>query len=119
MPTKIIELPMLIDVVKSDRTAIIEFYTTECPYCDKFQKYFDQLSSKYDELDFYKMDVTGSPTIPQRLMFEGVPAVLILNGVSKQKYYFIPEPKNPDDDTWYTKSYVDHYINKYANGVKK
>ena len=116
MEARIIELPELISIVKSENLYVIEFFTVTCKYCIAFQNMFDQIANSFEDIEFYKMDITDHPEVTHALMIDGVPSILILNGATGQKYQFVPEPRNPNSKTWYTKEHIKYYVSKYAKG---
>lgn len=118
MEARIIQLPELIDLAKGPETSVIEFFTVTCKYCIAFQDMFDEIANSFDDVKFYKMDVTDYPEIPQALMFNGVPSIVVINGATRQKYQFVPEPERPNEKTWYTKEYVKYFISKYTKELR-
>ena len=118
MEAQIITLPELIALAKSEDMCVIEFFTITCKYCIAFQNILDQIAGSFKDVKLYKMDITDYHEVSAALMLEGVPSILVLNGATGQKYQFVPEPREPNEKTWYTREHVKYHLSKYTKGLK-
>jgi thiol-disulfide isomerase/thioredoxin len=110
----------LIGMVKSGSQAVIKFYSKNCKYCVELNSIYVKLSEEFTNLEFYKISIDSHPesTLPEVLMFAGVPSILLLNGRGTRKYRFLAEPKKPSQKTWYTKEHVKQFLKKNFKEIK-
>lgn len=110
----------LITMIKSGSQAVIKFYSKNCQYCTELSGIYTKISGEFRNLDFYKISIDTHPesTLPDVLMFSGVPSILMLNGRGERKYRFLDEPKKPSQKTWYTEEHVKRFLNKNFKETK-
>ena len=65
------------DVVRKPRTAIVEFYTSTCPYCRQLTPVLDELAADYhSQVYFAKINIDDVKDAAEKFEVEGVPLLL-------------------------------------------
>ena len=65
------------DVVRKPRTAIIEFYTSTCPYCRQLTPVLDELARDYrSQVYFAKVNIDEVKGVAEKFDVEGVPLLI-------------------------------------------
>ena len=65
------------DVVRKPRTAIIEFYTSTCPYCRQLAPVLDELATDYrSQVYFAKINIDEVKGVSEKFDVEGVPLLI-------------------------------------------
>tara|TARA_R100000008_G_scaffold71800_1_gene49755 strand:+ start:4269 stop:4628 length:360 start_codon:yes stop_codon:yes gene_type:complete len=117
---KEIKTAELIKMINSGNQAVVKFYSKNCKYCTKLGDIYANISNEFGDLNFYKISIDLYPesTLPEVLVFNGVPTILLLNGRGERKYRFLDEPKKPDKDTWYGKEHVKQFLKRHFKEIK-
>lgn len=97
---------------KRTKPAVLKFYSNTCHLCHGFSSIYKTLSDTYkDKYDFLVFSVDdGVSNIEKKFGFSGVPTLCIFypNGTWK----IAADPKEPDDETWYTEEYIKNFLEK-------
>lgn len=62
------------------RPLVVDCFTDWCPPCKASAPVYEQLSQKYTEADFVKINVDDNPGVANKLRVQGVPTFVILRG---------------------------------------
>ena len=96
------------NIIVKGKTCVVKFYSNTCPLCMELAPIYEEISNEYDNITFYKVDVTKEEKLTKRLDFDGVPTLFLFHN---EKYSEVPYPyDNPDDLTGYRKSDIIDYI---------
>lgn len=72
-----------IDKTKFDRyiksLCIVDFYTSECPNCQKQAEVFEALSEAFEGIAFYKVNLDDDLTLAERYDLQFVPTLMLFN----------------------------------------
>tara|TARA_R100001015_G_C4593004_1_gene148381 strand:- start:71 stop:445 length:375 start_codon:yes stop_codon:yes gene_type:complete len=103
--------------VKDNVTIVLKFYSNSCHLCHSLKDYYEDISEKeeYKDLYFFAYNIDDYPEIESKLRFKGVPTIFVIHaniGNRLPKISLLPEPKNPNDKTWYKSSDICNFINK-------
>ena len=95
-------------VVNSNKTAIVIFTSPFCHLCNKLKPILKNLEKQYKDIGFYTTDVNKEEELTKLLVKEdGVPTGFVIRGGSIFK---IKDPKDPDDNSWYSEKYLQELI---------
>lgn len=85
----------LVDAVKNCRVTVVNFYSTNCPYCRAFHPIFEYVASKYiGKAGFYRLNIDYSPETAWRLNIMGTPTtILFINGEPADLLYGYTYPE--------------------------
>ncbi len=64
--------------IKRLNTAIIEFYTTNCPYCKQMTPILEELAESFkSKVYFAKVNIENIPTVIEKFSILGVPELIV------------------------------------------
>jgi thioredoxin 1 len=67
-------------VMKNEKPAVIDFFTTWCPPCKMLAPIIEKLAEDYKEkVDFFKMDLDQSPMTGSKFQVDRIPTVIFFN----------------------------------------
>jgi thioredoxin 1 len=73
-----IESPEALDNIKKPATAVIEFYTTDCPYCSQMTSLLEELAEEFQaRVYFSKVNVEHLQDTRDMYSIMGVPEVVV------------------------------------------
>lgn len=99
--------------INKDAECVIKFYSNECHLCQALQGYYEDISNNDDftDLHFFAFNIDDNPQVEKRLKFNGVPTITKVNVKNnKTKISVMPEPPNPNPETWYRSSEIINFI---------
>ena len=67
------------EVVNADKPVLVDFFADWCGPCKMMAPAFEDLSDKYDNLKFAKLDTQQNQDIAQKYSIQGIPALLVLS----------------------------------------
>jgi len=108
---------ILASKVKEDATCVIKFYSNDCHLCHNLKDYYEDISNdaKYEGVHFFAFNVDNYPAIEKQLSFNGVPTISLIKTFSsnrKAKIRVLPDPDQPNEQTWYRVRYIKDFIEK-------
>lgn len=68
------------EVLKSDKTTVVDFFATWCGPCRMLSPVLDELSEEHPEIKLCKVDIDRSPELTERFKITSVPTVLFFKG---------------------------------------
>ena len=94
-----------------DRACVIKLYSMGCPYCVSLKEPFEQIASHYDDLNFFAFNTADHPHLDSTIKVNGVPSICFIKpGVFRPRVILLADPKEPDEETWYTKEQIENFI---------
>lgn len=85
----------LISAIKNCKVTVVNFYSTNCPYCRAYHPVFEYVASKYSgRAGFYRLNIDYNPEIAWRMEIMGTPTTIIfVNGkqINQLYGYITPE----------------------------
>ena len=103
--------------IDDEHSVVIKFYSSTCGYCHNLAPFFKQLSTTYDDVNFYAFNMEDGDGFEEKYRFEGVPTICHARTKGRRtKINFIPEPDDPiggDDGTWYHPEQLIQFIEQY------
>jgi thiol-disulfide isomerase/thioredoxin len=105
--------------VKEDATCVVKFYSNSCHLCHGLSEYYSGISDneKYSRLKFFAFNVDDYPQIEKIMKFTGVPSIFVIRtniGNRRPVMRLLPEPDNPNDNTWYRVREITQFIDREA-----
>jgi thioredoxin 1 len=72
---------------------LLDFYTVNCLPCQMMNPIIDELSRKWPEITFYKVDCDGEPMVAKEFQIMSVPTLVLLHDGKVVKRFdgFAPE----------------------------
>ena len=103
--------------VSSDTLCVIKFYSNGCHLCHALSQYYQEISDSYENVLFYAFNVDDDDEVPSRFNLNGVPSISMMSVKKgkKAKTKHLPDPENPNSETWFTVGEIKRFIDK---GVK-
>tara|TARA_R110002020_G_scaffold412601_1_gene622159 strand:- start:663 stop:1034 length:372 start_codon:yes stop_codon:yes gene_type:complete len=103
--------------LKEPATCVIKFYMNTCPMCKNLSTYYHDISmeEEYSNLHFFAFNMEDDPELPQLLKFTGVPTISLVKVSGRKtepKIRIMPEPDDPNDETWYLAGDIKDFIEK-------
>lgn len=96
------------EVLDTNKTAMIFFTSAGCHLCVKLKPIVASLEKTHKSLSFYSCDINKEKKLAKVfLKDEGVPTGFVAREGSLFK---IKDPESPDDDSWYSKKYLEELI---------
>jgi len=83
-----------------------------CHLCHQFEPIVFSLQEEYrGDIEFFVCS-DESPEVSD--VFEehinGVPSIILLGA---DDYFVVPDPENPDPNSWYTREYIDKFLKEW------
>ena len=102
-------------VLQSDVPCVVKFAANSCHLCLEFKPIFRKLAQEFDgQFKFYSVDVSKSKILNEKYIGnKGVPTVFIF---FKGSGTIVPDPQEPDDESWYSEEYIADFLNEYTEG---
>ncbi len=66
------------DIIENNKLVIIDFFATWCMPCKMLAPIFEDVSNKYSDLDFFKIDIDQNPTLVQKFNIDSVPTIIFI-----------------------------------------
>ena len=96
------------EVVNGSRPSVVKFLSKGCHLCVEFAPIFENLHEKYNNaFNFYKIDIEQEKELSEHYAKGGVPTVYVFTSMGE---YEIPDPKKPDEKTWFTEKYISNTL---------
>ncbi|MBT6675179.1 MAG: thioredoxin family protein [Proteobacteria bacterium] len=99
--------------ISKNAECVIKFYSNDCHLCQSLKDYFEDISNEdeFSELHFFAFNIDDNPAVEQRLKFSGVPTITKIKIQDKNsKITVMPEPQNPNPETWYKTREIINFI---------
>ena len=69
--------PSFMDTIKKSPTAVVEFYTTYCPYCKQMEPVLEELAADYiTKVFFGKVNIESVEGAAEKFNIAGVPLII-------------------------------------------
>ena len=103
--------------VKEDATCVIKFYSNDCHLCQNLHDYYISISQEeqYSDVLFFAFNIDDNQKIEKKLKFNGVPTISMIktfSGETKPRIRVLPDPTEPQPETWYTVKYIKDFIER-------
>ena len=99
--------------VKAPATIAVKFYGNKCHYCHALKGDYETLADEYEDVLFYAFNIEDYPAAEHILDFRGVPTICFMQvGGNRPRIRVMPDPSEPDGQTWYNISEIRSFINK-------
>ncbi len=59
-----------------EKSCLVDFYTSDCPSCEKFIPVFEKVSSMYDKYTFVKVNLDDDLTLAEKYGISHIPAIM-------------------------------------------
>ena len=60
------------------KPAIIDYFASWCQPCKRVAPILDELSTEYQDIDFYKINTEEQPELPAAFGIQGIPSILLI-----------------------------------------
>ena len=98
-------------VLDSTIPSIVKFTSEGCHFCQSLKSIYGKLSREYDtKFNFFIVDVNEDPQLSEMFAEAGVPTFYIFDDEGSHE---IPDPKEPNPETWFSEKYLVGRIKKY------
>ena len=98
-------------VLDSIIPCIVKFSSEGCHFCQSLKPAYGKLAREYDtKFKFFIVDVNEDPQLSEMFAESGVPTFYIFDDEGSHE---IPDPKEPDPQTWFSEKYLAGRIKKY------
>jgi thioredoxin-like negative regulator of GroEL len=103
-------------ILNSSMPCVVKFSSEGCHLCVELKPLYRAISQAYEGMyKFYTLSIDEAPDLSNKYITNGVPTLYIFfNGNA----HLIPDPENPDSETWYDTSYIIEHLDKFSNGGK-
>jgi len=93
---------------------VVKFYSNGCHLCHALSSYYKEISDSYDDILFFAFNVDDDDEIPSKLKLNGVPSLTMfkIKTGKKAKITNMPDPENPNNETWFTVRQIKNFIDK-------
>ena len=91
-----------------DKPVVVKFYGNSCHLCHALKPIYESISNDNKDFHFYAFNMEDGDGLEEKYGFSGVPTIFKIT--SRQKPIQMPEPKNPDKNTWYSKEDIIKFI---------
>lgn len=88
-------------VLRSEEPVVVDFYATWCGPCRLVTPILEELSDKYKQVRFYKVDIDESPDVAEQFAVAGVPTLVLIKKGEEVDRKIGAHPK-PALDGWLT-----------------
>jgi thioredoxin 1 len=76
-PIEVTDTNFELEVLKSDKPAVVDFWAVWCAPCKIIVPYLEQLAAEFDgKVKFFKMDVDNNPNFPSKFGIRSIPTIL-------------------------------------------
>lgn len=65
-------------VINSDEPVVVDFFATWCGPCRLVTPILEELSDRFKQVRFYKVDIDESPDVAERYAVAGVPTLIMV-----------------------------------------
>lgn len=101
----------------NEAPCIVKFYSMGCPYCVALKQPFEEIADSHNELFFFAFNTADHPQLDNTINVNGVPSICMVKpGIFRPQVLVMDDPKEPDDETWYTKEQIEQFINENYKG---
>ncbi len=59
-----------------EKPCLVDFFTSDCPSCEKFMPVFEEVSKMYDNYTFVKVNLDDDLTLAERYGLVHIPAIM-------------------------------------------
>ncbi len=59
-----------------EKPCLVDFFTSDCPSCEKFKPVFEEVSELYEEYTFVKVNLDDDLTLAERFGISHIPAIM-------------------------------------------
>jgi thioredoxin-like negative regulator of GroEL len=99
--------------VKEPASIAIKFYSNNCQYCHALKEDYESMAEEYKDVLFFAFNVQDYTGVEDILEFKGVPTICMMKvGTLKPRIRVMPEPPNPNKETWYARPDIKSFIEK-------
>jgi thiol-disulfide isomerase/thioredoxin len=96
------------DIASANKISLIFFTSSDCHLCVKLKPILKKLEKQYRDVDFYICDINKEKELTKMLVKDdGVPTGFVMGNDSVFK---IKDPREPDNECWYSKKYLEELI---------
>ena len=67
------------EILESDKPCVIDFWAPWCGPCKVFEPIFDKIEKKYNNFNFFKVNVDENRDICKKFAIMSIPTVVVLN----------------------------------------
>lgn len=71
------------EVVKG--ISIVDFYTPDCPTCEKLSSVFEKVSTQKADINFFKVDLEDDITLAERFSIDHIPTLIVFKDGERVK----------------------------------
>ena len=66
------------DVIENKKLVIIDFFATWCMPCQMLAPIFEEVSNRYEDIDFFKIDIDQNPNLVKQFEIDSVPTLVFM-----------------------------------------
>ena len=63
---------------KGEKPAIVDYFASWCVPCKTIAPILEELSTEYDDIDFYKVDTEAQPEVAAAFGIQSIPSILFI-----------------------------------------
>ena len=105
-------LKKLNDLFDGNDRALLFVKSDQCHLCHKFEPIVYSLERKYQGDIRFFISSNEEEDVAEALaeQISGVPSVILFKSTG---YLVVPDPEEPEPDTWYTRHYIDNFLKEW------
>jgi len=105
------------DVLENKGRCVVKFKNNSCHLCSNLSSIYTKISEKYkDYFKFFVVDTLKNKKLRTTFVKSGVPTLYIFGS---ENVYEISDPEKPDDETWFTKEYIEKMLLSFLEEENK
>jgi len=105
------------DIFKGGRRCVVKFKNNNCYLCDNLAPIYMKIAEKYkSHFEFFVVNVLENKKLRDFFTIDGVPTLYIFGS---ENVYEISDPEKPDDETWFTKEYIEKMLLSFLEEENK
>ena len=105
--------------VAEKHSVMIKFYSQTCFMCHALAPIYMRISDKHEDVLFYvynMLEDAAGEIIEAKYGLDGVPSLcLVRTDGEHTKIKMMPNPQEPDKETWYYEDDIDDFIERYKH----
>lgn len=74
-----VTIDQLDEIIKSNKTVFVDVWATWCMPCKVMSPIFEDISDKYEEIQFVRVEADSSNIVGDRLDIKSIPSFLVYN----------------------------------------